>query len=101
MTHRRWQTIVPLVGALCVSSAAADSADARCDIDPRGSDHTDKMIPCVFSQRQGFVTIRRDDGVMHELEPVGDAPGNSSSVPLPPPRRCARRDAGDRAGPTV
>ena len=76
MTHRRWQTIVPLVGALCVSSAAADSTDARCDIDPRGSDHTDKMIPCVFSQRQGFVTIRRDDGVTHDLEPVGDTPGN-------------------------
>jgi len=76
MTLSQWQTIVPLVGALCISPAAADSTDARCDIYPKGSDHTDKMIPCVFSQRQGFVTIRRDDGVTHDLEPVGDAPGN-------------------------
>jgi hypothetical protein len=34
------------------------------------------MIPCVFSQRQGAVTIKRADGVTHELAPVGDAPGN-------------------------
>ena len=59
-----------------MTPSLADSTDARCDIYPRGSDHTDKMIPCVFSQRQGFVTIRRDDGVTHQLEPVGDAPGN-------------------------
>jgi hypothetical protein len=56
--------------------AAADSTEARCDIYPAGSDHTDKMIPCVFSQRQGYVTIERDDGVVHDLSPVGDRPGN-------------------------
>ena len=54
----------------------ADSTNARCDIYPAGEDHTDKMIPCTFSQRQGFVTITRDDGVTHDLSPVGDAPGN-------------------------
>jgi hypothetical protein len=43
---------------------------------PQGSDHASKMIPCVFSQRQGFITIRRSDGVTHELSPVGDRPGN-------------------------
>jgi hypothetical protein len=55
---------------------AADWADARCDIYPRGSDHTDKMIPCTFSQRQGHITITREDGVTHELAPFGDTPGN-------------------------
>lgn len=55
---------------------AADSTDARCDIYPAGSDHTDVMIPCVFSQRQGYVTITRSDGITHELSPVGDSPGN-------------------------
>lgn len=54
----------------------ADSTDARCDIYPAGSDHTDVMIPCRFSQRQGYVTITRSDGVTHDLSPVGDAPGN-------------------------
>jgi len=58
------------------SSVGADWIDARCDIYPRGSDHASAMIPCTFSQRQGYVTITRDDGVTHDLSPVGDDPGN-------------------------
>ena len=57
-------------------AAMADSADARCDIYPAGSDQIDKMIACTFSQRQGYITIYREDGVTHDLSPVGDAPGN-------------------------
>lgn len=53
-----------------------DWTDARCDIYPRGEDRASKMIACAFGQRQGAVTISRDDGVTHDLEPVGDAPGN-------------------------
>jgi len=56
--------------------SAADWTQARCDIYPKGQDHTDVMIPCVFSQRQGYITITRDDGVTHDLSPVGDEPGN-------------------------
>jgi hypothetical protein len=57
-------------------SAVADWTEARCDVYPAGEDHTDVMIPCTFSQRQGYITITRSDGVTHELSPVGDAPGN-------------------------
>jgi len=57
-------------------AALADSTEARCDVYPAGDDHTDKVIPCTFSQRQGYVTITRGDGVTHDLSPVGDAPGN-------------------------
>jgi hypothetical protein len=67
------------VAALLVAGTSplnADSTDARCDIYPAGSDHTDVMIPCTFSQRQGYVTIRRSDGVTHDLSPLGDAAGN-------------------------
>jgi hypothetical protein len=60
------------------AAALADSVEARCDIYPAGSDHLDTMVPCTFSQRQGYITITRNDGVTHELEPVGDAPGNFS-----------------------
>lgn len=56
--------------------SAADTVDARCDIYPAGADHTETMIRCAFSQRQGYVTIRREDGVTHDLSPVGDTPGN-------------------------
>jgi hypothetical protein len=55
---------------------AADSAEARCDIYPKGSDKVEKMIPCTFGQRQGYITITRNDGVTHDLTPVGDKPGN-------------------------
>jgi hypothetical protein len=34
------------------------------------------MIPCTFSQRQGYIRITRSDGITHELSPVGDTPGN-------------------------
>ena len=76
MKRRSFSKIAVVALAVWTTSSLADSTDARCDIYPKGSDHTDKMIPCVFSQRQGFVTIRRDDGVVHDLEPTGDAPGN-------------------------
>lgn len=59
-----------------ITAAVGDWTDARCDIYPRGEDKPSKMLPCVFSQRQGAVTITRDDGVTHDLAPVGDTPGN-------------------------
>jgi hypothetical protein len=55
--------------------AHADTAAARCDIYPRGEDRASAMLACQFSQRQGYVTIRRADGVLHDLSPAGDAPG--------------------------
>ena len=65
-----------VIALACVAPVAADSTQARCDIYPAGQDHTDKMIRCRFSQRQGFITITREDGITHDLSPVGDAPGN-------------------------
>jgi hypothetical protein len=67
--------------ALCITagwsvSCLADSAEARCEIYPKGADRMDKMVPCTFSQRQGYITISRGDGITHELAPTGDSPGN-------------------------
>ncbi|MEP5569184.1 MAG: hypothetical protein ABJN62_15195 [Halioglobus sp.] len=56
--------------------AIADSTEAACEVYPRGEDHTEVLIPCSFSQRQGYITITRSDGVVHDLSPVGDSPGN-------------------------
>jgi hypothetical protein len=67
---------VAVISFLWALPGVADSTNARCDIYPAGEDHTDKMIPCTFSQRQGNITITRDDGVTHDLSPVGDTPGN-------------------------
>ena len=65
-----------LTAAAIASAAWADSTAARCDVYEAGSDRTDRMMHCTFSQRQGYITISRDDGVRHELSPVGDAAGN-------------------------
>jgi hypothetical protein len=56
--------------------SAADSTQARCEIYPKGSDKLETMVPCTFGQRQGYITISREDGVTYELSPVGDTPGN-------------------------
>lgn len=61
--------------ALSSAPATADSMKARCDIYPAGEDNLEKMIPCSFTQRQGYITIYRDDDVTHDLEPVGDTTG--------------------------
>jgi len=66
--------IIPAM--LLATTATADTAKARCDVYSLGSDNISKMLPCTFSQRQGYVTISRDDGVTHELSPLGDKPGN-------------------------
>ena len=65
-----------VAGVVWAAPAAADMTEAACDIYKAGSDSAEKMIPCTFSQRQGYITINREDGVTHELEPVGDTPGN-------------------------
>jgi hypothetical protein len=68
-----------LIAAVLASWAlpsAADSTQARCEIYAKGSDKMEKMVPCTFGQRQGYITITREDGVTHDLSPVGDKPGN-------------------------
>jgi len=69
-------SIAAIVAASWTLPAAADWTEARCDIYPKGEDHASSMIPCTFGQRQGYITITRSDGVTHDLEPVGDKPGN-------------------------
>lgn len=59
-----------------VAPSLADSTQARCDIYQAGSDTAEKTIPCSFSQRQGYITITRNDGKSHDLEPTGEAVGN-------------------------
>jgi hypothetical protein len=68
--------ITAIASIMLATTATADSAEARCDVYPLGSDHASKMIPCTFAQRQGYVSITREDGVSHELSPVGDRAGN-------------------------
>jgi hypothetical protein len=72
----RWMAIGAILALAWVGTTAADSAKARCDIYPKGEDRATKMLGCTFSQRQGFITIAREDGVTHELSPVEGKPGS-------------------------
>ncbi len=62
-------------GLLTAAVLPADTTEARCDIYPAGSDRASATLSCTFGQRQGFVTITREDGVLHDLEPVDGEPG--------------------------
>lgn len=71
-------TIAAVVAAAVAGGvpAGADTVQARCDIFDKGEDRAKASVPCTFSQRQGFVSIDRSDGVRYELKPHGDQPGN-------------------------
>ncbi|ERT04001.1 hypothetical protein M595_6054 [Lyngbya aestuarii BL J] len=56
--------------------AKADTVKVRCDFYPKGEDKASASEVCTFSQRQGFVSIQRENGTRYEFSPVGDQPGN-------------------------
>ena len=80
MISKQWvkYSFISTIGLLFLIGATvqADSAQSRCDIYPKGEDHTDVSIPCVFNQRQGYITINRSDNVYHDLSPQADAIGH-------------------------
>lgn len=67
---------VALVAGIWAGPLLADTAEARCDIYPRGEDRASASVACSFGQRQGHITITREDGVSHDLSPEGEVAGN-------------------------
>ena len=65
-----------LAVVLVASPAHSDTAAARCDVYPLGESKASKSLPCQFSQRQGYVSITRSDGIAYHLSPRDDAVGN-------------------------
>lgn len=61
LSYRNFFILLFLVLQLQTSFVLADSIQARCDIYPKGDDHSNVSIPCVFSQRQGYIYINRSD----------------------------------------
>ncbi|BAQ65422.1 hypothetical protein [Geminocystis sp. NIES-3709] len=63
-------SVIAILSTFSFSTIAqADTINSRCDIYPRGEDKVSKVVNCTFSQRQGFITIRREDGITYELKP--------------------------------
>ncbi|MBI4783000.1 MAG: hypothetical protein HY785_17010 [Oscillatoriophycideae cyanobacterium NC_groundwater_1537_Pr4_S-0.65um_50_18] len=70
-------TVASVVASVTIPFAAnADTVDARCDLYPLGEDRASAVVPCTFSQRQGYVTITLQDGTTYDLSPTGSQPGN-------------------------
>ena len=65
-----------LAVVLVALPAHSDTATARCDVYPLGESKASKSLPCQFSQRQGYVSITRSDGIAYHLSPKDDAVGN-------------------------
>lgn len=68
--------IATVAAVIAPVAVKADTVDARCDVYPRGEDHTSLVTACTFSQRQGAVGIQLENGQRFDLRPVGDQPGN-------------------------
>lgn len=67
---------VALVAGIWAGPLLADTAEARCDIYPKGEDRASASVGCTFGQRQGHITITREDGISHDLRPEGEVVGN-------------------------
>lgn len=66
--------LLSLGGLLACSPVQADSVKARCDVFPKGEDRATSSSLCIFSQRQGFVSILLKNGQRVELTPRGNEP---------------------------
>ncbi|MGK7913746.1 MAG: hypothetical protein AB4050_20025 [Synechococcus sp.] len=66
-------TIAALITALAslgiLAIAQAQTVDTRCDLYPIGEDQASAVVPCTFSQRQGFIRITLNDETTYELSP--------------------------------
>ena len=69
--------LAPLLLLACVVTrfAHADSAPALCGYSEREGVDPASYGPCVFSQRQGYISIYRDEETLHQFSPDGDQPG--------------------------
>jgi hypothetical protein len=74
---RKPVSAVLLTGLLCLAgvSNAAEVLDATCEVSVDEPGATVTSVSCAIRQDMGFVTIRRGDGVVHDLRPAGDKPG--------------------------
>jgi hypothetical protein len=76
MMNKNLYLLFIIASALSPTVVWADSTQALCEIHPKGEDHASASLACTFSQRQGYITIIREDGVTYDLSPEGDNPGN-------------------------
>lgn len=55
------------------NAALADEAQANCDVREHGEKKKGQSGPCLFSQRQGYIDIRLNNGKTYSLSPQNKA----------------------------
>jgi hypothetical protein len=80
-------SLVSVVALAVTSPVLADTVEARCDVFPVGDDKATSSGLCIFSQRQGFVTIRLKGGQTIELKPNESTPNGFFDERGEPARR--------------
>jgi len=65
-----------IASGFIIAAAYADSMRSECGFSPSPHERPATTSPCVFSQRQGFISVSIDDGAEFEFSPVGERPGN-------------------------
>lgn len=64
------------VGLFAIPVSQADSMRCECGFSSSAGERPDTTSSCMFSQRQGFISVRIDGGREFDFSPVGDRPGN-------------------------
>ena len=64
-----------LVLASWTTASFADDARADCEVREHGEKKKGQSGPCLFSQRQGFIDIRLNNGKEYNLIPQDGKPG--------------------------
>jgi hypothetical protein len=68
--------LAAVISILAPPGAQADSMRSECGFSDAKAQRPDTTSSCMFSQRQGYISVRIDGGNEFELAPQGDAPGN-------------------------
>jgi len=78
LLSKRISLVFITASGLWVAPASADVASARCELESFSLERAILEERCVFSQRQGFVSIALDSGQAFHLSPLPEAVGTYS-----------------------
>ena len=78
LLSKRISLVFIAASGLWVAPASADVASARCELESFSPERAILEERCVFSQRQGFVSIALDSGQAFHLSPLPEAVGTYS-----------------------
>ena len=70
--NKLWKVVAPIslaVIAEMAQTALADTTKATCELYNRGDQNPSASGPCTFSQRQGYIDMKLDNGHTYSLSP--------------------------------